>query len=43
MLAESHDGEQIVARVATRDIGKAEVVRCDTGGRDTGSVHRPAW
>jgi hypothetical protein len=28
MLAESHDEEQIVARVAALDIGKAELVCC---------------
>ena len=28
MLAESHDEEQIIARVAALDIGKAELVCC---------------
>jgi hypothetical protein len=28
MLTESHDEEQIIARVAALDIGKAEVVCC---------------
>ena len=28
MLAESHDEEQIIARVAALDIGKTEVVCC---------------
>lgn len=28
MLAESHDDEQIIARVAALDIGKAELVCC---------------
>jgi len=37
MLAESHDEEQIIARVAALDIGKAELVCCvvpaPTGGK----------
>ncbi len=28
MLAESHDEEQVIARVAALDIGKAELVSC---------------
>ena len=46
MFAESHDEEQIIARVAALDIGKAEMVCCvrvpAAGGREAagaGGVH----
>jgi transposase len=46
MLAESHDEEQIIARVAALDIGKAELVCCvrlpaPTGGKRRLQEFRP--
>lgn len=40
MLAESHDEEQIIARVAALDIGKAEVVCCVRVPAESGSGRR---
>ena len=42
MLAESEDEEQIIARVAALDIGKAELVCCVRvpGGREAGVCRR---
>jgi transposase len=44
VFAESRDDEQIIARVAALDIGKAEIVCCIRvpavdGGRRVGGVH----
>lgn len=40
MLAESHDEEQIIARVAALDVGKAEVVCCVRVPAESGSGRR---
>ena len=40
MLAESHDEEQIIARVAALDIGKAELVCCVRVPAPTGGKRR---
>ena len=41
MLAESHDEEQIIARVAALDIGKAELVCCvRVPGPEAGACRR---
>ncbi|MFF2028462.1 hypothetical protein ACFVW2_42670, partial [Streptomyces sp. NPDC058171] len=40
MLTESHDEEQIIARVAALDIGKAEVVCCVRIPADAGRKKR---